>query len=219
MFFKTVFLHEKNSRIQKCLFKLLKRRGSVHLQFLFIIISTHFLLFFLPRFISAMSGNLEELAANMPPDATASDQEKDVKEVKTKGSSSSFVIYYVSLVFQLNDVMTIFFNCSWILHWLRMFGMHLWNFFSRILIESFDFKFFLFYSPFAQTNHISLPLILNVILNVCLSPLILSLLFFPCFMHTPQERAPGCRPNWRICSSPMRSWFASMCSNIVLTKF
>ena len=59
-----------------------------------------------------MSGNLEELAANMPPDATASDQEKDVKEVKTKGFSSSFVIYYVLLVFQLNDGMTIFFNCS-----------------------------------------------------------------------------------------------------------
>ena len=55
-----------------------------------------------------MSGNLEELAANMPPDATASDEEKDVKEVKTKGFSSSFVIYYVSLVFQLNDVITFF---------------------------------------------------------------------------------------------------------------
>ena len=44
----------------------------------------------------------------MPPDATASDQEKDVKEVKTKGFYSSFVIYYVSLVFQLNVVMRMF---------------------------------------------------------------------------------------------------------------
>lgn len=59
-----------------------------------------------------MSGNLEESTVNMPPDVETSDQEKEVKEVKTKGFSSSFVIYYVLLVFQLNDGMTIFFNCS-----------------------------------------------------------------------------------------------------------